>query len=83
MSRPASLTTRLRQYLAARLAVHPPAGEAWCWGCALNRGRTVVLSANGLRQHQRRHLDEAPKQRVFMEMMQYSSSIEHEEKPGG
>jgi hypothetical protein len=56
MADPNSLLTRLRRRLARRLDVQPAPGESWCENCALNGGRTKVLSADGGEAHAREHI---------------------------
>ena len=55
MARPDSLTTRLRILIARRLEPMPDPGEAWCVGCSMNDGRTLVVSVNGIWDHAKKH----------------------------
>lgn len=41
--------------LARMIEPRPDPGEAWCLNCALNGGRTAILSADGARDHGRQH----------------------------
>lgn len=59
MANPNSILTKIRFHLAQWLDPHPDAGEAWCVGCQINGGRTVVLNANGHREHVHAHRDES------------------------
>jgi len=58
MTRPASALTRLRIRLARALEPRPDPGEAWCLNCAVNNGRTLVLSVDGKDAHLAQHGDE-------------------------
>ena len=55
MANPNSVLTRARFVLAQWLDPYPDRGEAWCMGCELNGGRTVVLNANGHTAHAEQH----------------------------
>jgi hypothetical protein len=55
MTRPDSLLTRLRRQLARIIEPGPDPGEAWCLDCALNEGRTLIVSADGFRDHAGQH----------------------------
>lgn len=55
MANPNSLLTRLRRYAVTRLQPAPDPGEAWCVGCTLNGGRTLIISADGFRDHSAEH----------------------------
>lgn len=59
MANPHSVITRARLALAQWLDPHPDPGEAWCMGCKINGGRTVVLNAHGHREHVYAHRDES------------------------
>jgi hypothetical protein len=54
---PNSLLTRIRFRLAQWITPLPAAGEGWCIGCALNQGRTLVLSPDNVRAHAQKHED--------------------------
>jgi hypothetical protein len=64
MSDPNSRSTRFRRRLARVITPGPAPGEAWCVDCALNEGRTLVVSADGTWDHIRRHTRELPGRRV-------------------
>ena len=51
MADPDSRLTGFRRWLAAVIEPRPDPGEAWCIGCALNGGRTLVVSADEFRDH--------------------------------
>lgn len=55
MANPYSKLTWLRFHLAHWLDPYPDRGEAWCIGCVLNGGRTLVLNADGHTDHMRAH----------------------------
>ena len=55
MARPNSLLTRLRGRLAHWLDPVPAEHEAWCVGCSMNGGRTMVLGSAAARDHVRAH----------------------------
>jgi hypothetical protein len=55
MARPDSIVTWWRRWAAKRLMPVPDAGEAWCIGCTLNGGRTVIVSAAGYQVHAEEH----------------------------
>ena len=55
MADPDSPLTRLRRSLARAIEPGPDPGEAWCVGCALNGGRTLIVSADGFRDHAGEH----------------------------
>lgn len=81
MPKPNSLTTKLRQTLARRIEPWPDPNEAWCMNCKLNGGRTLVLPATGLSQHNAKHRGQGHeitiKTRIPPEMLlciRYSSS---------
>jgi hypothetical protein len=61
---PDSALSRLRDWLAQKLMTAPDPGEAWCMRCALNDGRTLVVTADGWRDHVRLHQDEPGTQEV-------------------
>jgi len=54
---PDSRMAKLRILLAAALDPMPDPGEAWCMDCALNGGRTQVLTATGYMTHVQLHAD--------------------------
>jgi hypothetical protein len=60
MSDPNSRLTRLRRRAARIVEPRPDPGEAWCTDCTLNDGRTLVVSADGMREHAERHVREEP-----------------------
>ena len=55
MPKPDSLVTWWRRWAAKRLMPGPDPGEAWCFGCALNGGQTIVVSASGYSIHVGQH----------------------------
>ena len=55
MSKPNSRLTRFRRHLAHVIEPGPAAGEAWCVDCAMNDGRTLIVSADGFRDHAGEH----------------------------
>lgn len=56
MAKPDSPVTRLRRHLAALIEPSPDPGEAWCVYCTLNDGRTLIVSADGIREHVEQHV---------------------------
>jgi hypothetical protein len=59
MANPNSPLTKIRFILAQKLDPYPDRGEAWCMGCALNDGRTLILNAAGHVDHVEKHRDES------------------------
>jgi hypothetical protein len=57
VANPRSRLTRARLLVARWLEPEPDPGEAWCMGCSLNGGVTVVLPADGHRRHAQAHAD--------------------------
>lgn len=57
MTKPNSLATKVRFWLAVRLDPQPDAGEAWCYACSLNNRRTLLIPADGMEKHVRLHRD--------------------------
>lgn len=55
MTKPNSRITRFRIWLSRKLDPYPDAGEAWCIKCSLNDRKNVVLSAEGVDQHDAMH----------------------------
>lgn len=55
MSNPNSMLTLIRRCIVKLVEVRPDAGEGWCVDCCLNGGRTLVISADGLREHVELH----------------------------
>lgn len=55
MSKPNSVVTRFRWFLAAVIEPKPALGEAWCVACSLNDGVTIALPASGAYRHARLH----------------------------
>ncbi len=55
MANPNTVLTRVRLRLVRWLDPYPDQGEAWCMNCAMNNGRTVILSASGHVQHVEKH----------------------------
>jgi hypothetical protein len=55
MNDPNSLVVRFRRWLARAIEVRPDPGEGWCLGCCLNGGRTIIISAEALREHVELH----------------------------
>lgn len=51
MTDPNSPLTRLRWWIVRRVQPSPDPGEAWCVGCCLKGGRTIVVSADGHKEH--------------------------------
>jgi hypothetical protein len=66
MHDPNSFIVRFRRWLARILNVRPDPGEGWCIGCALNGGRTKIISVEGLREHVELH---PPTDYVIVETM--------------
>lgn len=62
--RPDSRWTQFRRRLAKRIEPGPPMGEAWCIGCPLNDGRTLIFPYEGATDHLERHHAEMPSQIV-------------------
>jgi hypothetical protein len=54
MTDPNSPWIRFRRWLANKILPTPDPGEAWCIDCDVE-GRTVVLPADGTRQHVESH----------------------------
>lgn len=73
MTKPNSLTTKVRRFLARRLDPRPDGGEAWCINCALSNRKTVVLSVDGIKQHAEKH---APTDHVWFECTWMGSNNE-------
>jgi hypothetical protein len=67
VSRPNSRLTRVRRKLARQIAPGPAAGEGWCVDCALNQGRTLVLSADGTTGHVQWHREQEPDGRMHVQ----------------
>ena len=55
MANPDSELTRFRRRLARLIEPRPAPGEAWCVACALNDGRTLIISADGYQAHAEMH----------------------------
>ena len=55
MANPNTVLTRIRLRLVRWLDPFPDQGEAWCIGCVMNDGRTVILSASGHLPHVEKH----------------------------
>jgi hypothetical protein len=53
MNNPNGLYIRFRLWLARKLDVGPDAGEGWCLNCAINGGKTLITSADGIMNHVR------------------------------
>lgn len=66
MANPRSVLTRVRLWLVRWLEPEPDPGEAWCVGCSLNGGATIVVPADGHRVHSQFHADEDGDQVVTM-----------------
>lgn len=66
MAQPNSLLTAVRYRLAQWLDPYPDRGEAWCIGCALNNGKTVVVNAAGHLNHVKQHRNHEPATSVAM-----------------
>jgi hypothetical protein len=60
MTKPDSPLTGFRRWLARAISPSPDPGEAWCEHCALNDGHTLLVSADGMSDHARRHTEENP-----------------------
>jgi len=58
MSNPNSPLTWTRFLLARWLDPYPDKGEAWCIGCELNGGRTLILNAAGHVDHIKKHREQ-------------------------
>lgn len=55
MPDPNTPLTRIRLSLVRWLDPHPDQGEAWCMGCVMNHGRTLIMNASGHLQHVEKH----------------------------
>ena len=55
MANPNSLLVKTRLRLVRWLDPMPDQGEAWCMNCAMNNGRTIILSASGHVHHVEQH----------------------------
>jgi hypothetical protein len=58
MRDPNSPLIRLRVWIVKRIDPYPDPGESWCLGCALNRGRTLVLALGSITSHVQQHRDD-------------------------
>lgn len=66
MAAPDSWLTRLRRRAAAAIEPFPAPGEAWCIRCTMNAGRTLIVSADGTRDHVLRHRAEDPAGKILI-----------------
>jgi hypothetical protein len=66
MPNPNSLPTKVRIRLSQWIDPHPDKGEAWCMDCTLNGGRTIILNANGHREHVEAHRTTQPMTSIAM-----------------
>ncbi len=55
MAQPNSLLTIVRRWLALKIHPFPDVGEAWCVNCAVNGGKTTIISAMGMEHHINAH----------------------------
>ena len=46
---------KFRFWLADKIRVFPPEGEAWCVNCVRNDGKTVIVPVSGMQNHLRDH----------------------------
>lgn len=68
VANPNSLITRLRIWLANHLDPMPDPGEGWCIRCSLNGGRTLLTSADGMRDHAEAHGSSGCRYRITLVM---------------
>jgi hypothetical protein len=57
VSKPNSVTTRIRQRIVKVVEPYPDPGEAWCIRCSLNERRTLIISVHGVPEHLLKHVD--------------------------
>ena len=55
MANPNTLLVKVRLRLVRWLDPFPDQGEAWCMGCVMNNGRTVIMNADGHLHHVEQH----------------------------
>ena len=76
MHNPNSPVIMFRNWLSKKLRVRPDPGEGWCHKCALNGGRTLVISATAIHDHAETHKEQTPKANVDIEMVQFPRMTE-------
>jgi len=77
---PDSRLTRLRRRLARAVEPGPDKGEAWCIGCSLSQGHTIVVSADGSQDHVQLHRGQDPAGHI---MIKTAWAARQEEHPPG
>lgn len=81
MPNPNSIPTKVRIILARWLDPHPDSGEAWCMDCQLNGGRTIILNANGHREHVETHRTTEPSTSIAMRVNYGQVGVRGDEEP--